>query len=104
MSSINDQIVQATNELRGFNQGGCFTITFCAIAIVNKLQNIILVIDKKIGDLGIKKIAEFIADTIEIFCKYFNIDIKDFQNFTAISESIQDFISTITSSLKVKNI
>ena len=34
-------------------------------------------IDKILGDLGIVKVAEFIANIIEVFCKFFNIDIRD---------------------------
>lgn len=51
--------------------------------------------------MGVVKVAEFVSNIIEVFCKFFNIDTHDFGNFTEIAESISKFVDKVASKLKV---
>ena len=69
------------------------------MAILSRFNSILGAIDKILGDLGIVKVAEFIAQIIEVFCRFFNIDIRDTQKITAISESIQQMVGSVHGAL-----
>ena len=100
LNVINEQLNKAISEIQGFNTNGCCAIALCAAAILSRYNTILGVIDRALGELGIVKVAEFIAHIIEVFCKFFNINPADFDNITAIAESIEEIINKISSSLR----
>lgn len=44
--------------------------------------------------------AEFVANIIEVFCRFFNINPQDFDNITAIADSIEEIVNKIANSLR----
>ena len=74
-------------------------MTFCGLAILSRFNSILGSIDELLGKLGVVKVAEFIAQIIEVFCRFFNIDIRDTQKIAAISDSIQDMVGGVQSAL-----
>jgi hypothetical protein len=100
LSAVNEQLTKAVSEIEGFNTQGCLAITLCSAAILSRYNSILGIIDCKIGDMGVVKVAEFVANIIEVFCRFFNINPQDFQSITAISESIQEIINKISGALR----
>ena len=100
LKSISDQITKATNHIEGYQSQGCCALAFCGLAILSKFNSILGAVDKILGELGVPKVAEFVAKIIEVFCKFFNIDISDTQKISTLSESIQDLVKNVQSALK----
>jgi len=100
LNAINEQLNKAISEIQGFNTNGCLAIALCSAAILSRYNSILGVIDSALGKLGIVKVAEFVANIIEVFCKFFNVNPKDFDNISAIAESIEEIVNKIANGLR----
>jgi hypothetical protein len=100
LKSIDDELKSAVAKVEGHGTEGCLAVVCFAAALSSQFNRILANIDKLLGDMGIVGVAEFVAHIIEVFCRFFDIDMHDFQNFTAISQTIQELINKISSALK----
>lgn len=100
MKAITENVGQAIDQVQGYGTQGCLTMTFCGVAILSRFNSILGAIDQKLGELGIVKIAEFFSQILEVFCRFFNIDIQDTQKIAALSESLQDMVKSVSMTLK----
>ncbi|CAF0765942.1 unnamed protein product [Brachionus calyciflorus] len=100
MKAITDNVTKAIDHVQGYGTQGCCAIAFCGVAILSKFNSILGAIDQKLGELGVVKVADFVTQIIEIFCRFFNIDIRDTEKIQAISESIQDMVKSVSGVLK----
>lgn len=100
LKAITENVNKAIDQVQGYSGRGCLAVTFCGIAILSKFNSILGVIDQKLGELGVVKVAEFISQIIEVFCRFFNIDARDLEKVALLAESIQDIIENVSSFLK----
>jgi hypothetical protein len=100
LKSITDQVTKATQELEGFNSHNCIALACCGVAILSRMNKILAVVDEKLGELGIVKIAEFFSYILEVFCNFFNVDLSDTKKLSNIAETIQDMVQNITNALR----
>lgn len=70
VKAITDQVNKAIGEIQNFGTKGCLAITFCGLAILSQFNNILGIIDQKLGELGIVKVAEFVAYIIEVIISF----------------------------------
>jgi hypothetical protein len=99
MKSITDQINKVIKKLDFFEGKGCLAIVCCAPCLICRFGSILRIIDQKIGELGIPRVAEFISSIIEIFCRFFNRKFN-FDDLIKVSESIQSMIKAIGTAIK----
>jgi hypothetical protein len=99
MKSITDEVSKAIKKIESYPQQGCCAIAICGAALLSQFNTILRIVDEKIGEFGVAKVLEFIMEMIEVFCKYFNIDLRDGDKITALSESIQEMIKTVSGTL-----
>lgn len=100
MKAITENVNKAIDQVQGFSGRGCLAITCCGVAILSKFNTILGVIDQKLEELGVVKVAEFISKIIEVFCRFFKIDSIDLEKITVISESIQDIIENVSGAFR----
>jgi len=100
LSAINEQLQAAQSKIQGHGSTGCIALACFGAAILSQFNRILRIIDEKLGEMGLVRVAEFVAYIIEVFCKFFNIDIRDFNNLEDISNSIQTIVENVTSPLK----
>ena len=96
MNAITSKINEAIDQMDGHKSHGCLTVACFGASLLSQYNKILRVIDEKIGQLGILGVAEFFVNLIEVFCRFFNIDVNDLQNITAIGETISQMISGIS--------
>lgn len=101
MNSITSSIDQAIVKVEDHGSMGCFTLAVCGGALLTKFYTILSIIDKKIGEFNIDSVCEFIVDIIEVFCKYFDIDLSDTDKLAALADSITEIIKTVSGKMKV---
>ncbi len=80
MGSISDLVEKAIKKLENPGAKGCcfLAVVGCgAVAALSQFGVILSAIDQKIGELGIVKVAEFVAQIVEVFCKFFHINLSD---------------------------
>ena len=63
--------------------------------MMSRFNEILTEIDKILGDIGIVKIVQFVVSVIEVFCKFFNLNIFDSNTLGTISKSVQDMIGGV---------
>lgn len=100
LKRINEQLNDAVEKINGHTELGCFALTFCGAAILSNFNRILGLIDEKIGELGMPKLAEQFLSLIEVFCRFINLDLRDQARLAALSESVQDMIKGITQVLR----
>lgn len=100
MRAITEQVTKAISEIQGFNMNGCCAMALCGLAILSRFNTILGILDQKLGELGLVRVAEFITNIIEVFCRFFHIDLRDTEKIASISESIQDMSKAISSALR----
>lgn len=103
LNSLNDLVQKAFSKLQKNRSNKCLTgLVICAGAatIAAQFDSILASFDSKLGELGLVKIAEFVADIVEIFCQLFHIDVTDTNKIENLSKSIQEKISFLSGSLK----
>ncbi|RNA33700.1 hypothetical protein BpHYR1_024296 [Brachionus plicatilis] len=69
MKAITDNLIKAVKYVKRYGGYGCIVFGSFGIRTLNKFNAILSVIDRKLGEFGIR-IAEFISQISEIFCKY----------------------------------
>ena len=66
VKAITEQVNKAIGKIQDFGTQGCLTVVICGFAILSQFNNILAIIDQKLGELGIVKVAEFVAQIIEV--------------------------------------
>lgn len=100
LNSLTEIVNKAIEKIDGYKTAGCLTITFCGISFLSRFNSILGEVDQKLGELGVVKIASFVADVIEVFCRFFNIDLTDANKIATLSESLQEMIKSISTVLR----
>jgi hypothetical protein len=100
LNSISEIVNKSIEQIDGYKTAGCFTIAFCGISFLSRFNSLLGQVDEKLGELGVVKIASFTADIIEVFCRFFNIDLTDANKIATLSESLQEMVKSISSVLR----
>ncbi len=101
MNSITSSIDQALVKIEDQQNMGCCILILCGGALLTKFYSILSVIDKKIGEFNITSVCEFISDIMEVFCRYFDIDLTDTDKLAALADAIQELAKAASGKLKV---
>lgn len=99
LKSLTENIELAIGKVENHGTQGCLAMALCGAALLSKFNSILKVIDDLIGQFGIASVAEFIMNLIEVFCKYFNIDLSDADKLASLSDSLQSLITVISKKL-----
>lgn len=73
MQAITEQVKKAIGEVGTYGTAGCLTVTFCGIAILSRFNSVLRIVDQKLGELGIVRVAEFFAHIVEVIYIYIYI-------------------------------
>jgi hypothetical protein len=104
MKAITEQVDTAvktvTDGLNPSSNPVNWLMLLCCAGLLDPYGKILAAVDAKIGELGLAKVAEFITDILEVFCRFFNIDLADMANVTKVSESIQNIIRSVSAAMQ----
>lgn len=100
MGSLSESIESATKQIDSHESQGCFAMTLCGASFLSQFNKILGIVDELIGRFDVNKVAEFVLEIIEVFCKYFNIDLRDSEQLQALANSVQDIIQVASGTLK----
>jgi len=101
MNSITSSIDQAIVKIEDHQNMGCFSLVLCSGALLTKFYSILSIIDQKIGEFNIASVCDFIVDIMEVFCRYFNIDLTDADKLATLADAIQELVKAASGKLKV---
>ena len=105
MNQITKEINNAINEVEKYDKEKMIHLVINLICCGNisllagKFGGILTALDRKIDEFNLVRVAEFITNIAEVFCKLISVDLQDMSKIIVISESIQDMIRSITSKL-----
>jgi hypothetical protein len=102
MKSINDHIETAIKEIEMLDAKGgknSLSLLCCLPCILSRFGKILALIDQNIGELGVVKIAEFLSNIIEIFCKLTNIHVS-MDLIIGVAHGIHDLVNTMAGALR----
>ena len=67
----------------------------CGAALLSRFNSILKIVDDAIGEFNVEKVVEFVLEIIEVFCKYFDIELEDLEKLKALWESIEKVIDKV---------
>jgi hypothetical protein len=104
LESINDQLEKASNIASKYSKTYYSRIiSTMSTPISAEFNKILAIIDRKIGDFNLVKLAEHVANIIEVFCKFVYVDIKGAKRLFYFANSIQGIVTKVEKSMKKLN-
>ncbi|CAF1098298.1 unnamed protein product [Rotaria sordida] len=100
---IENQLNEARETITEHGNMGIIGLLCCGSGmLLARFNTFLRIIDEKLGELGVGRILDFLGQIIDVFCKFFHIDmanIKDLQNIAETVRSLIDQVGQQLSSL-----
>ncbi len=60
-----------------------------------KFNTFLRIIDEKLGELGVGRVLDFLGQLIDVFCKFFHIDMANINDLQKIAETVRALIDQV---------
>ncbi|UJR30238.1 hypothetical protein I4U23_017776 [Adineta vaga] len=93
---IENQLNEAREALTEHGNLGIIGLLCCGTGmLLGRFNTILGVIDEKLGELGIGRILDFLGQIIDVFCKFFHIDMSNIMDLQKIAETVRALIDQV---------
>ncbi|CAF0882962.1 unnamed protein product [Adineta steineri] len=93
---IENQLNEAREALTEHGGMGIIGLLCCgANMLATRFNAILRVIDEKLGELGIGRVLDFLGQIIDVFCKFFRIDMANIMDLQSIAETVRSLIDQV---------
>ncbi|CAF0772906.1 unnamed protein product [Didymodactylos carnosus] len=102
MKVIENQLQEAREAIEQYRSVGFIGLLCCGSGmILARFNTFLRIIDEKLQDLGIGRLLEFLQQLLDVFCKYFQIDMSNIHDLQKIAQNVRDLIAQVGQKLSV---
>ncbi|CAF1133901.1 unnamed protein product [Adineta ricciae] len=93
---IENQLNEAREAITEHGNLGFIGLLCCGSGmLLGRFNTILRVIDEKLGELGIGRVLDFLGQIIDVFCKFFNVDMSNIMDLQNIAETVRELIEKV---------
>ncbi|CAF2471886.1 unnamed protein product [Rotaria sp. Silwood2] len=96
LNVIENQLNEAREAIAEHGSLGVIGLLCCGSGmLLARFNTFLRIIDEKLGELGVGRILDFLGQLIDVFCKFFNIDMANIKDLQNIAETVRALIDQV---------
>ncbi|CAM4739720.1 unnamed protein product [Rotaria magnacalcarata] len=96
LSAIENQLNEAIEAITQHGSMGVIGLLCCGSGmLLGRFNTFLRAIDEKLGELGVGRVLDFLGQLIDVFCKFFKIDMANINDLQNIAQTVRALIDQV---------